>query len=167
MTQFLIRLGHHRIAILSGKKGVSTSEDRVAGCQQAMSDAHLDAPLVCYGAFTQESGYEMARQMLVTTPRPTALFAANNFIAIGTLKALKEANLRVPEDISLVGFDDLPPALITYPFFTVVVQPAYEIGKAAAELLIARLKGQETGLFQDIVFPSEVIIRESSGAAIG
>jgi len=167
MTQFLIRLGHRRIAMLTGRLGVSTTDDRVDGFQRAMQEADLGEPVIKYGAFSLDSGYEMACQVLSVHPRPTALFAANNFIAIGALNALRESGLRVPEDISLVGFDDLPPALITYPFFTVVLQPAYEIGKAAAELLILRLKDQSYTTHQEIVFPTEVIVRQSSGAASG
>ena len=96
-----------------------------------MTGAGLDhnAQSVYFGAFTQDSGYEMACQALAASPQPTALFAANNFIAIGALKAVQDHGLRVPEDIAMVGFDDLPPALVTFPFFTVVSQPAYQMGQ--------------------------------------
>jgi LacI family transcriptional regulator len=109
--------------------------------------------LVRHGAFTQDSGYEMVKQALTAATRPTALFAANNFIGIGALKALLDLGLRVPEDISLVAFDDLPPALVTFPFFTVAAQPAYEMGKKATELLLSRLAGEATEPYQEIILP--------------
>ena len=83
----------------------------------------------------------MTQQTLTLSPRPTALFAANNFIAIGAYRALGGAGLHVPDDIAMVAFDDLPPALILEPFLTVAAQPAYEMGQIATELLLARLSG--------------------------
>jgi DNA-binding LacI/PurR family transcriptional regulator len=163
----LTGLGHRQIAVLSGPREVSTAQDRVAGYRRAMQAAGLDVSknLVSYGEFTQASGYEMARQALAINPRPTALFAANNFIAIGALKALQDAGLRVPEDIAIVGFDDLPLTLVTFPFFTVIAQPAYEMAKKATQLLLARLAGEVPAACQEIVLPTEMIVRQSSGQA--
>jgi LacI family transcriptional regulator len=165
LTRLLLGLGHRHVAILSGPRDVSTAEDRVAGYQQAMAEAGIPEAekLVCYGAFTQESGYEMVKQALTATPQLTALFAANNFIGIGALKALQDLGLRVPEDIALVAFDDLPPALVTFPFFTLAAQPAYEMGKKATELLLSRLAGEASGPYQEIILPTELIVRQSSG----
>jgi LacI family transcriptional regulator len=165
LTQFLLSLGHRRIAALSGPQNVSTAIDRIAGYRQAMADAGLGyAPeLVFHGTFRQESGYQMALQALALQPRPTALFAANNFIALGAYRALREASLRVPEDMSLVAFDDLPAALVMEPFLTVAAQPAYEMGQKATELLLARLSGEGSADCQEIVLPTEMIVRRSSG----
>jgi LacI family transcriptional regulator len=165
LVRHLMTLGHRQIAILAGPQGVSTAEDRVAGYHQALAETGLDADseLVYYGEFTQTSGYEMAQQALTTTPQPTALFAANNFIAVGALKALRDTGLRVPEDMTLVCFDDLPPAFIIDPFLTVVAQPAYEMGHQATELLLARLSGTAPTDFQEILLPTETIVRKSSG----
>jgi len=163
LTQLLINLGHRQIAMLTGPRGVSTAEDRVAGYERALAEAGLrpSASLVCYQAFTQDSGYEMTQWALAVSPRPTALFAANNFIAIGVLKALQAAGLRVPEDMAVVAFDDLPPALITFPFLTVAAQPAYEMGRVATKLLLERLSGAQAQA--EVVLPTEIVLRQSSG----
>ncbi len=165
LMNMLISLGHRDIAIISGPKGVSTSDDRVEGCRRAISEANeknLNVRIV-NGSFTQQSGYDMTIQVMAKNPRPSAIFAANNFIAIGALKALQSVNIRVPEDVAIVAFDDLPPALITFPFLTVAAQPAYEMGKKAAEILLSRLSSENAGTYQEIVLPAEIIIRQSSG----
>ena len=167
LTRLLLSLGHREIAMLNGPRGVSTAEDRLAGYHRALAEAGIpqNEEREIHGAFVQESGFEMARQAMERTNKPTAVFAANNFIAIGVLKAFQEMGLGVPEDVAVVGFDDLPPALITFPFLTVAAQPAYEMGKKAIEILLGRLEGEITGQFQEVVLPAEMIIRQSSGRA--
>ena len=168
LTRLLLSLGHRRIAVLSGPQGVSTAEDRVAGYQRALTEAgvDIDPVLIYYGQFSLESGYAMTQQMLAVTPRPSGLFAGNNFIAIGALRALRDAGLQVPEDLALVGFDDLPADLVVDPFLTVAAQPAYEMGQRATELLLARLSGEASEAYQEIVLPTEIIVRLSSGQAV-
>ncbi len=165
LVQLLLSLGHRQIAMLSGPQGVSSADDRVTGYQKAMAQAGLDHQneLVFYGEFTQQSGYKMMQSALAVKPRPTAIFAGNNFITIGSFKAVRDAGLRVPEDIALVGFDDLPVTLIIDPFFTVASQPAYEMGKQATELILARVTGQAPSECQENILPTEIIIRRSSG----
>lgn len=165
LVQLLIELGHQRIAILSGPMGVSTAEDRLAGYQRALAEAGLpaDPNLIIYGAFNQTSGYEMVQRLLAIDPPPTAIFAANNMIGIGALKSLRDAGRRVPDDIAMVSFDDLPPNLLTFPFFTVAAQPAYDMGRTATQLLVARLAGKAPEECQEIVLPVELIVRQSSG----
>ena len=168
LTRLLLSLGHRRIAVLSGPQGVSTAEDRVAGYRRALTEASLDVDpaLVYYGQFSLESGYAMTQQVLAVTPRPSGLFAGNNFIAIGALRALRDAGLQVPEDLAMVGFDDLPADLVVDPFLTVAAQPAYEMGRQATELLLARLSGEAPEAYQEIVLPTEIIVRQSSGQAV-
>ncbi len=168
LTRLLLSLGHRRIAMLSGPRGVSTAEDCVAGYRRALAEAgaDVDATLICYGEFSLESGYDMTVQMLARTPRPSALFAGNNFIAIGALRALRDAGLRVPEDTALVSFDDLPADLVVDPFLTVAAQPAYEMGRQATELLLARLSAGAPTTYQEIVLPTAIIVRGSSGQAL-
>ena len=167
LTRLLLSLGHRRIAILSGPREVSTAEDRVTGYKRALAENGLnpEQDLIHYGEFTLENGYATTQRVLSIVPRPTALFAANNFIAIGALRALREAGLRVPEDVALVGFDDLPPALVVDPFLTVAAQPAYQMGQRATELLLARLSDQAPEEYQQVVLPTELIVRRSSGPA--
>jgi LacI family transcriptional regulator len=166
LTQHLIGLGHRRIAVLTGRRSVSTSVDRVAGYRRALLDADLDLDddLVIYGEYNQLEGHRMAQRILAVEPRPTAIFAANNFIAFGAMRALREAAIRIPEEMSLVAFDDLPAAWMSDPFLTVVDQPAYEIGRRGAELLLSRLDGSTTGPGHEVVLSSELIIRRSSAA---
>jgi LacI family transcriptional regulator len=169
LTRLLLSLGHRQIAVLSGPQGVSTAEDRVAGYQRALTEAglDLDPALVYYGQFSLESGYTMTQQMLAATPRPSGLFAGNNFIAIGALRALRDTGLQVPEDLALVGFDDLPADLVVDPFLTVAAQPAYEMGQQATELLLRRLSGEAPEAYQEVLLPTEIIVRQSSGQAVG
>jgi len=168
LTRLLLSLGHRYISILSGPIGVSTAEDRVAGCERALSEADIEDHgwQKYYGLFTQQSGYEMTLQALSNIPKPTALFAANNFIAIGALKAMQDLGVRVPEDVALVGFDDLPPALITFPFLTVAAQPAYEMGRKATRILLAKISEEATDMFQEIILPADIVVRRSSGQVI-
>ena len=165
LTRLLLSLGHREIAILNGPKAVSTSEDRLAGYRRALAEADIpiNSKLETYGAFSQESGFEMTHKVLAKTQKLTALFAANNFIAFGALKALQELELRVPEDIAVVGFDDLPPNLVTFPFLTVASQPAYEMGRRAIEILLKKLDEGPTDHFQEVILPAEIVIRQSSG----
>jgi len=167
LTKYLIQLGHERITTITGPQGVSTSDDRVAGYQRAMDEVGLDEySRIYFGAFTQDSGYELTKQILVQTPRPTALFGANNFLSIGILKALRDAGIDVPGDISVVSFDDLPPTMIVDPFLTVAAQPAYQIGKLAAELLLLRLIEGKSGVYQEIILPTDFIKRQSSAPPV-
>jgi LacI family transcriptional regulator len=171
LTRHLIELGHRRIAVLTGRRNVSTSVDRVAGCRRALQEEGivLDDDLVHYGGFNfgklnQADGHRMAQLVLSAEgERPTALFAANNFIAFGAIRALREAGLRVPEDISVVAFDDLPEDWVSEPFLTVAAQPAYEIGRRAATLLLDHIAGGQDATGESIVLPFELIIRRSSG----
>jgi LacI family transcriptional regulator len=168
LIQHLLSLGHRRIAVLSGSRDVSTAEDRVTGYRRAMDEAGLDIQpdWVRYGRYTAESGHEMTGQVLSTSPRPTALFAANNDLAIGALRALRDAGLRVPDDIAVVAFDDLTADLVIEPFLTVADQPAYEMGQCAAELLLSRLSGSAPDGCQEIVLPIEITVRASSGQRV-
>lgn len=168
LTQLLITLGHRRIALLNGPQNVSTASDRLVGFNRALAAAGIDPSkqVVISGAFTRESGREMTRQVLEMSPRPTALFAANNFIALGALSALESAGVRVPEDLAMVTFDDLPESLVVSPFLTVAAQPVYEMAARAAEMLVNRLAGKGSESFEEIVFPTQLIIRKSSGTSI-
>ncbi len=164
LVQHLLGLGHRRIAVLTGPEAVSTAADRAAGYRRALAGAGLasDPALVRYGSFTQDSGACMARAVLALPEPPTALFAANNFIALGALGALRQAGLRVPGDISLVVFDDLPAALVIDPFLTAASQPAYEMGRRATRLLLDRLAKRGPAAPCDITLPTELIVRASS-----
>ncbi len=163
LTRLLLARGHRQIALLTGPEHVATATDRVTGYRRALRAAGLDSDgeSVFYGAFTIQSGQDMARQALALNPRPTAIFAGNNFIAIGMMQTLREAGIRVPEEISVVGFDDLPASLLLDPFLTVAAQPAYEMGREATNLLIKRLAGDGAQAPQEVVLPVEIVERKS------
>jgi LacI family transcriptional regulator len=166
LTRHLIELGHKHIAVLSGPESVSTSNERVDGFRRAMEEAglHQNVNNVFWGSFkNQHLGYEMAEAALKITPQPTAFLAVNNFIAHGAMHMFANANLRVPADVSLVSFDDMPIIINPAPFITVAVQPAYEMGFKATQLLLARLMNEGPDTFQKIILPTEIIIRQSTG----
>jgi LacI family transcriptional regulator, galactose operon repressor len=165
LVKHLLRLGHRRIAALAGPETISTSSERVAGYRRAMAetDQSAGAELVFYGDFNQESGYCMAQQALAAVPQPTAFFAANNFIAIGAFRAVRETGLRVPDDVALVCFDDVPHWLLIDPFLTIASQRAYDMGRYATELLLERLSSHAPAEYREVVLPVDISIRRSSG----
>jgi DNA-binding LacI/PurR family transcriptional regulator len=146
---------------------VPTAIDRVAGFREAVVDeAGLPSPLELHGTYSIDSGHEMAIAAMEADPRPTAVFAGNNFLAIGAMHAFGELGIRVPEDIAVVGFDDLPEAMVIDPFLTVAIQPAFEMGRESVAMLLDRLAnpGQPA---QEVVLPVELVIRRSSGDPVG
>lgn len=167
LGRLMAGLGHRRMAVLTGPASVPTAVDRAVGFGRALvEDAGLPAPSVVYGAFTIESGHAMTMAVMEQALRPTALFAANNFIAIGVLHALEELGLGVPADVAVVGFDDLPPAMVTFPFLTVAAQPAFELGRQSVAVLLDRLADPGRPA-QEVVLPTEIVVRRSSGGRIG
>jgi LacI family transcriptional regulator len=133
-----------------------------------LADAGLQdsAAQLYWGEFTQDSGCYMAKQALLAVPPPTALFAANNFIAFGALQALRKKGLHVPDDIALATFDDTPPTFPIEPFLTVLSQPAREMGQQAAQLLLDRLNDSIDAEYRHIVLPTTLNIHVSSGQGL-
>lgn len=163
LAHLLVKSGHRRFAILAGHSGVSTSLERIEAFTQAVNaDLGPTKIDVFYGEFTVASGYENAQAALALEPRPTAIFAVNNFLSIGALAALRDRGMKVPEDIALVGFDDLPPSMVVAPFLTVVSQPAYEMGHEAVRMLFRRIENPAAEP-QHLLLPTELIVRASSG----
>jgi LacI family transcriptional regulator len=163
LAKHLVDLGHHHIAILSGPQNIFTSTERVAGFRQAMIETGLQHNLenVYWGSFRQNPG-DIAEKALQASPSPTAFLAVNNFIANGALQTFFHAGLRVPEDVSLVSFDDIPEIINPAPFLTVAVQPAYDMGYQATQLLLSRLQNEGPAERQEIVLPTEIFIRHST-----
>jgi LacI family transcriptional regulator len=165
LVDHLIGLGHRRIALINGPSTISSAQDRAAGYRESLEqhDIAVEDDLLFQGDFKQESGYRLTRQALAGDPPPTAIFAANNFIALGVLQALYESGRRVPEDVALVCIDDVPFLSAIDPFLTVAAQPAYEMGEWAARLLIERLTTQRTARTREVVLAPQLIIRRSCG----
>ncbi len=168
LVSHLIALGHRRIAMLSGPAVTATAADRVAGYRRALVEAGIaaDPRLLLYGEYKVASGAAMMAQTLESGVAPTAVFAANNAIAMGVIDELVRRGLRIPHDVALVTFDDLAHAARLFPFLTVAVQPAYEMGVDAAELLIERLDASDGLRPRCVVLPTQLIIRHSCGSRL-
>ena len=164
IVKLLIELGHRRIAALTGPRQIITATDRIDGYKRALEEAGIPIhdELIQYGHFSPEHGYKMAEEMLKLTPLPTAVLTGNNFIAIGVTKALIDAGVRVPEDISVVTFDGPPPDLVVDPFFTMVSQPGYDLGEQAASLLVQRLTEKTNAPYKEIILPTEILTYSST-----
>ncbi len=164
-TTHLVGLGHRRIAAITGFLQMSSAIDRFNGYKQALLEANLPvlAELIEHGDYTQESGYQAMRRLLLATPRPTAVFAANDMMAMGALRAIHEAGLSVPNDVAMVGFDDIPMAAFANPPLTTMRQPIAEMGALAANTLIDQLENlAEPGA--QIRLPTKLVVRNSCGA---
>jgi LacI family transcriptional regulator len=165
-TEHLIRLGHTRIATITGPLSMASGENRLAGYCQALEAHHIPVheALIVEGDFTEGSGV-MGMQHLLSAS-PTAVFAASDTMAIGALKAIREANLRVPRDVALVGFDDIPVAAALEPALTTVRQPIERLGSMAADLLLKLLEypPDAQAPANRIVLPTKLVVRDSCGA---
>lgn len=150
LTEMLLRGGHTRIAMISGPEAVVTARERAEGYRQAMARAGLDSA-VQYGEFSPSSGREMARRVLTAAERPTALVTANNFIAIGAARAAAELGLEIPDQLSIVTFDNIGADIAHEPFFTGAVQPVEEIGSIATRMLLERITGSFEGPGREVV----------------
>lgn len=157
LGRHLVDLGHRAFAILAGPDDVSTSDDRISGFRRAIAPYSVE---IFHGPLTVESGAELA--IAAMHGAPTAIFAVNNFLAIGALNALRRSNVRIPEDVSVVGFDDLPPSMVIFPFLTVTAQPAYELGRRAATRLFDRI-ARPTLPAEEVILDTNLVIRGSSG----
>jgi LacI family transcriptional regulator len=166
LVKHLIGLGHQRIAVLSGPLNTSSAEDRVTGYTIALTEAGIpiNQRMIRRGEFKTSSGEMLTNQLLEEGLHPTAIFATNNSIAMGVIDAVDRCGLRIPQDIALVSFDDIPLLSHVFPFLTVAVQPAYEMGIKAAQLLLSRLNGEPDSQPCQIVLPTCLIVRYSCGS---
>ncbi|WP_440708980.1 LacI family DNA-binding transcriptional regulator [Herbiconiux sp. YIM B11900] len=157
----VLELGHRRVAVIGGPAALWTAQQRLAGYREALAGAGLDPDSVPIftGDYRQASGYELAEKALAATPAPTALICANDLMAIGAMEYCREVGLRVPDDVSVVGFDDLPIASMLTPQLTSVRQPAREMGFRAASVLLDAFEQMETSALE--AMPTELKIRDS------
>jgi LacI family transcriptional regulator len=166
MVEHLKALGYKRIAHITGPEGNWDSDERLRGYHAALGrDAAGHGP-VLKGLFTEESGYLAGRELLATTPRPDAVFAANDMMAIGCLYAFTEAGLRVPQDIAIGGFDDIPIARYVTPALTTVRAQTTELGRQALDALAAAILEAGTGRGVRQVLGTQLVIRDSCGGAL-
>ncbi len=163
-TQHAIELGHRKIAHISGALELAVARHRVQGYQQALANYGLSYRQVVTppgNRWSYRDGYEAMRRLLQTSPRPTAVFVAGDQMAIGAYRALTEAGLSVPDDMSVIGFDDIEAAMFTAPPLTTIRQPFYEIATQAFSLLLQIMDGQRPQGAQ-IILPPELVVREST-----
>ena len=162
----LLQLGHRRIGYIGGTPRNALTADREAGYRKALV-AHGLEPLrdwLAYGDFSVESGAQSAERLLASDRPPTAIFACNDEMAIGAISAVKARGMRVPDDVSVVGFDDIPFAVSYDPPLTTVRQPFFEMGAAAMNMMTQLIAGQ-TLARKKVLLPTELVVRESASVA--
>jgi LacI family transcriptional regulator len=168
VVSHLASLGHTRIAFVGGPPGNHDAADRLRGYRRALRGAGLplSRDLEVPGDFREEAGYDACRRLLALEPRPSAVFAANDSMAVGLLYACREAGVSVPEQLAIAGFDDIPIARFITPPLTSVRVPIADLGTLAAETLLARLSSRSPSRTarRDLLLPATLIVRASSGA---
>jgi len=166
-TQHLIRLGHQLIGCIAGPSYVLPSGRRVSGYRRALEEAGIpeESRLIQPGDFHPETGYSSALALLRGSPRPTAIFACNDLMAMGVIRAAVESGLSVPEDLAVVGYDDIVLASYVSPPLTTVAQPKLQMGQAAVRILVERIHDGQHSCYQELL-PVHLVVRKSSGVSI-
>lgn len=167
-ARHLAGLGHQRIALISGPKSFRSAHERRQGFEQGLAEAGLalDPRYQAEGAYTYESGIECARRLLALEPRPTAIFALNDEMAVGAYTAARDAGLEIPRDISIVGFDDSPLAARVWPPLTSVRLPIRDMYRYASEKLIAVAQGDADAVAAIPVVEPSLVVRHSASAPL-
>ena len=162
----LIGLGHRRIAHIAGSDEMSTGATRRQGYRDALERHGLpfDADLLVEGSFREPGGYEAMRRLLALSEPPTGIFAVNDLAAAGAMRAIHEAGLDIPRNISIVGFNDLATVAPTVPSLTTLHLPLHAMGMAAAERLLAQIQGR-TSFHEPVIVPVTLTVRGSTGPA--
>jgi LacI family transcriptional regulator len=165
---YLIGLGHRRIGFIGGRPDLQCAEQRLQGYLDALAQANIpqDQDLITAGDFSTETGYQCAQELLSLPVPPTVIFAANDQSAIGAIQAAQDASLRVPEDLSVIGFDNIPEAAYFNPALTTVDQFIHKMGYVATEMLIGLIQGEplESDLYK---MPTQLVVRDSCRAVAG
>jgi LacI family transcriptional regulator len=161
-TEYLIKLGHQRIGFITGWMDLGCALDRLDGYRSALRTNHIpDAPELIYeGTFFQPDGFTGASILLDLPNPPTAIFASNDVMAMGVMDAIRHRGLRVPDDVSVIGFDDIPQASLIRPALTTVRQPLEKMGRVATQMLLELLNKSQKKIGR-IELPTELIIRDS------
>jgi LacI family transcriptional regulator len=162
-TEYLISLGHRRIAHIRGRTDLESAQLREAGYRESLAAAGIpfDPLLVRDGNYRAPQTDDAARELLTSADRPTAIFAANDLSAIRVLAVAAELGIRVPEDLSVIGFDDVPEAAAATPPLTTMAQPLKEMGAQALQILLEHLGGENVARY--IHLPAELTVRASTG----
>src|SRR5579875_850942 len=165
MTRHLLACGHRDLAFITGPECNYDASERHRGFREAVAAARGATSRVLQGDFNEESGYRAGRALLAAKKRPDAVFAANDMMAIGCLSAFNEARVRVPGDIALAGFDDIPIARFMHPPLTTVWVRIADLGQAALERLVAQMDAPDAPPAGVTTLPCEVVVRASCGSS--
>ena len=162
-TEYLIKMGHQRIGFITGSLDLGAASDRLEGYKTALRTNHIpiDPDLIFEGTFHQPDGYTGACRFLDLKNPPTLIFASNDVMAMAAMDAVRERGLRVPEDVSILGFDDIPQASLVRPALSTVRQPLEQMGRVATQMLLEILKNPD-GKLDRIELPTELILRDST-----
>lgn len=165
-VEYLIRLGHRNIGMLNGQKMSDVSGERYGGYVAALLGAKIPLRLnyMRYGNFVEETAYDQTKELLTQHPEITALFCASDMMAIGAIRALEDMGMKVPKDLSVIGFDDIPIAKYVYKGLTTVRQFPIEMGRTGAEAVWKMLNGEHVE--NEIILPHELVIRETTAERI-
>ncbi|MBL8131848.1 MAG: LacI family DNA-binding transcriptional regulator [Anaerolineae bacterium] len=167
-TKYLIDLGHRRIGFITGLRAIQSALDRLDGYKAALADhgVRFDETLIAEGDFFTPGGYAAAQKLLKHKPRPTAVFASNDLMALGAMQAIRDQGLEIPEDISVLGFDDIPQASMVHPQLTTVRQPLEQMGRVAVSLLIEQIERPDNleRAARRVTLATRLIERESCAA---
>lgn len=159
----LIEMGYRKIGIILGPMNTWTATQRFEGAKKALEEKNISQKFVYSGAFAFETGFRAMQNFLQKNGKQIdAIFCANDMIAIGALKGIEQSGYRVPEDIGVIGFDDLYISSLIKPALTTIHQPTNELGTIAVNMLIERIQGQTSGIARKIILPGELVIREST-----
>lgn len=160
VTRYLIGRGHQRISMIAGRGGPQGV--RIEGYKAALTEAGGEPNVVLDDAFSEEGGFRAAQTILASSYAPTAIFAANDLMAIGIMQALRDRGLTIPNDMAVVGFDDISAARLVTPSLTTVAQFQYQMGVKAAQVLMERLRGSQPGAGTALEMPFSLIERGST-----
>ena len=169
-TRHLIELGHRRIGFLAGRPDLESARRREDGYRRALEEAGIafDPTLIHVGGFTEETAVVPARALLSLAPRPTAIFAANDLSALQVLRTATDFGLRVPDDLSLVGFDNIPESALCDPPLTTVDQSIQDLGAEAVRILVELIDqpGRRDPASIHVTLPTELVVRRSTRPAV-
>ncbi len=167
MVHHLLNAGHADVAFIGGPKNNFDAQQRENGYRAAMAKyASKVAPNVVAGDFTEEAGYRAGQQFLAQKIRPSAVFASNDMMAVGCMHAFREAGLRIPQDIALAGFDDIPVARYVAPPLSTVRVRIVDLGRSALESVAAMLENPDQPTAAEPAFGCEIVVRETCGASL-
>jgi LacI family transcriptional regulator len=163
-VEYLIAKGYHRIAFVGGLTDTSSNQERFQGYKEALEAAglQLNPAYIVGGDFKRESGHQATEALLKLEPRPDAIFAANDLLALGAIQALREQGLRIPEAMAVIGFDDIEFASLPEIQLTTVTQPKYDMGKLALQTLMSQIKGDERMVARKIMLEPALICRKTT-----